>query len=195
MPDHAVGRVGRLVQHAARKASDRQPERGRHDAVGKVLGQALDRGPGDAGLVENRRVAPDDHRDGRAPGRHAIALQSLGDVAHMREQAALSRQCGGHDAEEDEAGERARQQDLHRQGDDRGGAEEKSQRQDPGRATRRAAPAIAVEPTFEPGQQPAHPGDGMAEDAVERCRIADERFEREGEAAERDRDGQRHGRE
>ena len=41
--DHAVGGVDRLVGGRRRQAADRQPERRRDDAVGEILGEALDR--------------------------------------------------------------------------------------------------------------------------------------------------------
>src|ERR1700730_1469475 len=58
--DHAVGGVDRFVASAARKPAKRQPESGRDDGVGKILGEALDRGAGDASLVKLRDVPADD---------------------------------------------------------------------------------------------------------------------------------------
>src|ERR1700730_10173422 len=57
---HAVGGVDRFVASAARKPAERQPESGRDDGVGKILGEALDRGAGDASLVKLRDVPADD---------------------------------------------------------------------------------------------------------------------------------------
>ena len=74
--NHAVGGVDRFVASAARKPAERQPESGRDDGVGKILGEALDRGAGDASLVKLRDVTADDFRRcrrGRLPVRQARA--------------------------------------------------------------------------------------------------------------------------
>jgi hypothetical protein len=58
----------RFVASAARKPAERQPESGRDNGVGKILGEALDRGAGDASLVKLRDVTADDFRRRRAAG-------------------------------------------------------------------------------------------------------------------------------
>src|ERR1700730_4122280 len=59
MTNHAVGGVDCFVASAARKPAEREPESGRDDGVGKILGEALDRGAGDARLVQLRDVTAD----------------------------------------------------------------------------------------------------------------------------------------
>ena len=82
MADHGVQRVDRLVAEDAGQTKQRAPEHGRHDAVGGVFREALDRRTRDAGFVEHRGIATDNARD-----RHARA----GDVA------GLQRVCDGGD--------------------------------------------------------------------------------------------------
>ena len=75
MADHAVGGVDRLVDGGAGQARERHPEHRRHDAVGEILGQALDRGARHAGLVERLGIAADDLRYRRAAGGEAVAFE------------------------------------------------------------------------------------------------------------------------
>src|SRR3984893_2169137 len=86
--NHAVGGVDRFVASAARKPAERQPESGRDDGVGKVLGEALDRGAGDASLVKLRDVTADDFCR-RPPARRQPGGEALGDCKDMGIEAAL----------------------------------------------------------------------------------------------------------
>src|ERR1700730_6191397 len=85
---HAVGGVDRFVASAARKPAERQPESGRDDGVGKILGEALDRGTGDTSLVKFRDVAADDFCR-RRPARPQSAGKSLRDGKDVGIKAAL----------------------------------------------------------------------------------------------------------
>ena len=76
MADHAVGRVDGLVERGARQAADDQPEQRRDDAVGIVLGKALDGGAADTGLIERARIAANDHARPRAARRQCHPLQA-----------------------------------------------------------------------------------------------------------------------
>ena len=81
MADHAVGGVDRLVGDAAGKPANRQPENRRHDAVGEVLRQALDRRARDAGLIERLGIAADDLR---RPPRGAASMPSRSSAVATR---------------------------------------------------------------------------------------------------------------
>ncbi len=89
MADHAVGGVDGFVERAAGKAGDGKPERRRHDCVGEILGEALDRGAGDAGFVERFGVAADDMRYCGAAGREASRLERRGNIGNVTVQASL----------------------------------------------------------------------------------------------------------
>ena len=82
--DHGIGGVGRLVGHAARQPADRQPEGGRHDAIGEILGKAFDRRARHAGAIEAFRVAPDDSRHRVAAGRQAVVQRRARQPRHGR---------------------------------------------------------------------------------------------------------------
>ena len=92
MADHAVGGVDRLVDRGSRQPADREPEGGRDDAIGEVLGEALNRGARNARLVERGDVAADDVRHGRAAGFEDPALERSGDASDMVVQAPLGDQ-------------------------------------------------------------------------------------------------------
>ena len=85
---HAVGGVDRFVASAARKPAERQPKGWRDDGVGKILGEALDRGAGDASLVKLRDVTADDFCR-RRPARRQSGGKSLRDGKDVGIEAAL----------------------------------------------------------------------------------------------------------
>ncbi len=71
--DHAVGGVDGLVASAPRQPAECQPKGWRDNTIGKILGEALDRGAGDACFVESCYVAADDFSC-----RHSARRQSGG---------------------------------------------------------------------------------------------------------------------
>ena len=86
--DHAVGGVDGLVAKAKRQAAKREPEGGRGDAVGKILGKALDCRAGDACLIEVCHVAADDFCHGSTASLQSC-VESFRDGKDMRIEAAL----------------------------------------------------------------------------------------------------------
>ena len=88
MADHAVGGVDRFVADAARKPAERQPKSWRDDTIGKILGEALDRGAGDASLVKRRDVTADDFCR-RGPGRRQSGGKGFGNGKDVGIEAAL----------------------------------------------------------------------------------------------------------
>ena len=137
--DHAVGGVDRLVGGAAGKPGERHPEHRRDDAVGEILGQALDRRARHAGLVEHLRVAADDLRHRRAAGGEAVALERRRHRGDVLVKAALGDQRAGDERRQHDP-ERQRQQrafdDEPRRGDD---GNDDRERNDAGDAPRGAA--------------------------------------------------------
>src|ERR1019366_4244521 len=81
--NHAVGGVDGLVARSAGKAAKREPEGGCHDAVRKILGEAFDRGAGDACRVEAHSVAANDFCDSGAAGRQTF-FEGAGGGKDMR---------------------------------------------------------------------------------------------------------------
>ena len=151
--DHAVGRVDRFVDEAARQARERDPERRRHDAVGEVLREAFDRRARDAGHVERGRVPTDDHRDGGARVREPPEGERVGDGPHMRVETSLRQTARGEQAEDHDGGQRREQRrdgDLDCRGCGASRHQEDCQGQD-AVATARGRPAIVlVEASIEP---------------------------------------------
>ena len=88
--DHAVGGVHRLVGGAAGQTGEGEPEGRGDDAVGEVLGEALDRGARDAGGIERLRVAADDSGEPDAAGGEATTLESGGHRRDVLPEAARS---------------------------------------------------------------------------------------------------------
>ncbi len=83
MADYAVGGVDCLIEDRAGETAGGQPKGWRDNAIGKVLGEAFDRGPRDARFVEIIRDTADDLADGAARGLKTVALQSIGNRAHV----------------------------------------------------------------------------------------------------------------
>ena len=187
MADHAVGGVDRLVDRAADEAARRGPQDRRDDPIGEILGQALDRRAGHARLVQHLRIAPDDVRD-RAASLVETSVEPLGDRAHVSCKAALRRQARGEKHKHDEAERPKRKKRLHRQPrDERDRSEKDPERDDAERAARGETQARSVHQLVQPAEPAAHPSDGMANRAIERRRIADQRLEDRGGERERQR--------
>ncbi len=193
MADHAVGGVDRLVEGAARQAEAADPEGRRHDPVGEVLRQALDRGPADGRLVEAVRVAPDDHRHGPAPPLQAARAQGRLHGGDVLVQAALRRQAGADQAEEEQGGEGAGEPRQRRDGE--GGRADRGEEQRQREAAGAPPPArrAAVETALQGGDQPADPGDRVTGRPVERVGIAGRRLDPEGDGEDGERVGKRTG--
>ena len=101
--DHGIGGVDRLVGGASSQPADAQPEGRRHNAVGKILGEAFDGGTAHTRFVQPVRVAPDDLRNGDAPGLEAAGLQRLRHRRDVAFEAVLRQQTGRHDSRKDDA--------------------------------------------------------------------------------------------
>ena len=108
MADHAVGGVDRLIKRAAGETAERQPKGGRDDAIGKILGEAFDRGAGDAGLVERLGLAADDRADGARPPQ-VRCLQRVGDGGDMLIEASLRGRLAARSASSRKSGSEPRQ--------------------------------------------------------------------------------------
>ena len=172
MADHAVGGVHCLVDGAARKSGNAEPEGRRYDAVREVFGQALDSRPRHTGFVELVRVASHDARNSRAPRSKPASFQRVrygGDViakASLRKQAAC--RCGRQqDAERDE-----RKYGGHGQGDQGCDADKDSERQNAGLPTAVGTVRRPVERPIEPRNQSADPDHRMADCLQQRLGIA-----------------------
>ena len=96
----------------------------------------------------------------------------------MGGEAALSRQTRGEKRKGGEA-ERAKRKKRARgePGDESDRGEIDDERDDAQRAARGEAHARAIEAGLQPSQPAAHPSDGMADRAIERLGIADQRLE------------------
>ena len=83
MPDHAVGRIDRLISPYSRQPEQQQPEERRHDAVAEALRQALYAGPRHTGFIQRSGVTP--HDSGHRPPRgiQFASFQSADNWQHM----------------------------------------------------------------------------------------------------------------
>src|SRR6202044_3842929 len=79
-----------------------------------------------------------------------------------------------------------------RPGEERNRREVKAKRDDSRRPAHGEARGGAIEAGFEPFEPAAHPSDGMANGAIERRRIADQRLDDRGGERERQRERERH---
>ena len=185
MADHAVGRVDGLIKRAARQAAERDPEQRRDHAIGEVLRQALQRGAGDARLVERLGIAPDDLGDGRPSRGEAALLQTSGDREDMPIQALLRRQARGQERERREADGPGWRQAGNEPRDDADRAEIEREREDARRAADRERERRPIEPPLQCGDERAHPGDGMPDCAIDSLGIADRHVEKRRGQGER----------
>ncbi len=178
MPDHAVGRVDGLVDDAAGKAAHHQEQARRDDPVGEILRQALDRGARDARFVEDRSVAPDDHRHRPARGWQFALCQGVANGADMLVETALRHAGGGEEPERDDRRERRQQGgggvESERCSQSRG--DEDRQGADARHPAKRKGSTILVEATIQIPDQRAGPGDGVTEKTKQQRGIADSRL-------------------
>src|SRR5580700_5378926 len=57
MTNHGIERVDRFIRHRSGSADGSEPEQRSHNAIAGALGESLNDGPGDFGLVETRGIA------------------------------------------------------------------------------------------------------------------------------------------
>src|ERR1700722_10988810 len=104
----------------------------------------------------------------------------------MDREAALRREARGEELERGKAEHAARNADARRRpSDKRHWSEIKAKRDDAGRPARDKAKVGAIEPRLQPTKAAPHPSDGMANRAIERRGIADERLDDQGGERER----------
>jgi hypothetical protein len=175
MADHAVGRVDRLVAGDARKAADEKPAGGRHDAIRKILGKALDGRAHHTGCVKRCGIAADDAGDRNATAFQTTCVKRVRDGGDVQVQAPLGEQrcsenpdhrhrCDGlepadHRALDDETRD-------HRRTDDR------DARDDAACPSKGIRCVVLVEAAIEPADQCSDPDDRMSNQAKCRIRIA-----------------------
>src|SRR5216683_3025469 len=171
--DHAVERIGGLVDEEAGQAEEDRPEHRRDDAVAEILSQRFDAGTGDAVLVEAHRVAPDDVADRFAPGMEPLVGKRLGDGTDMLEETALRHQHGNDEELDEPADSDRAAQAIEQKSGERGGADQHHDGEDAARAARRLAALLAVEPAIEPGDRPTDEHHRMRQAAKDARRVAD----------------------
>jgi hypothetical protein len=175
MADHAVGGIDRLVGEGARQPRHHHPEQRRHDPVGEILGQALDGGTADRGLVEGGRVAADDLRHGAPPAFDTFPLERTRDGGDMVVQAALRQQGAA-----DQAGQQHRHDPGHQipKGDRNAPShqdrdrENKHKRDDAEQTARLERGQRVVPGLVTPSDDATDPAHGMADRPIERVGIA-----------------------
>ena len=121
-------------------------------------------------------------------------IESVGDRAHMEAEAALRRQARGENDERGEAERPRRKKRARRQPcDERDRGQIDEEHDDAQRPPGGEAQGRLIGERFQPGEPAAHPSDGMADRAIERRRIADQRLDDRGGERERQRKRKRHG--
>ena len=101
--EHRVHRVDGLVEKAQRRAAEREIQKRRDDAVGRVFRHSLDGGPGDARGVQPRGIAADDHAYRLLRVREASRLQGGIDAHALLPQRSDREDLPAHHALEREA--------------------------------------------------------------------------------------------
>src|ERR1700722_5014123 len=192
MADHAIGSVDGLVEGSAAEPADQDPEQRRDDSIREILGEALDRRARDAGFVERLRIAPDDHRHGAPAARQPLALQRLRDGADMSIEAALRRQAGGDRGEDEKAEPAGGRRERHSNPHAANRQKQQSERERAGRATPRERQRWPVQARIEPGEPSPHPGDGMADRAVENSGISSKGLDNKRREGQWRRQGEMH---
>ena len=177
--DHAVGGVGGLIGGHAGQAEKQAPDGRGHHTIGEILGEAFDRGTGDARLIEIGRVAADDLGHRLAAGLNATRLEGIGNRGDVLIEAA-ARDQRARDEHQHQEGKEARQQ-RQRQALDphRGGgacSDNGAKRERPVEAPPRLGHAWRVEASIECIDQRAHPHHRMLDATEEEGGIAEARL-------------------
>lgn len=184
--DHAVGGIGRLVADATRKTEYPHPEGRRHDAVREILRQALDRRAADGGFIELFRVAPDDFRDGLAPGFEPSVSQRRRDGLDMAFKAFLRRQGRGDQNQQDRPKRDDHKVVFDHQAEQGCDAEERQKGEHALSFPLGKAVAFPVQVAVQPGYQCANPGDGMADAPEQPVRITEDALHDQGRKCEKE---------
>jgi hypothetical protein len=189
--DHAVERVGRLIDEQARQPENQRPEHRGDDAVAEILGQRFDAGARNAMLIETRRVAPDDVTYFFAAGIESPLGQCDGDGVDAVEETALCHQHGNDDELDQPPEARRAAHAIQEIAGERTGDDEDRHGEDAARASCRLAAIIAIEPVVEPGDRPSNELHRMRHMIEERLHVADkgvkqQRREEDQERVERE---------
>ena len=150
----------------------------------KFSAKRFDRSPRHAGLVEFGRVAPDEVRDRFAAGGDPSLVKRVGDPGDMDEKTALGKKRAGDEGKDDHSERQKEKAPLDDEGNDADNEEERQHRHGAPSSTRLGIGA-AIQAAFEPGNQPAHPGDGMADRTREPIGVADRDFDQQCKERER----------
>ncbi len=178
VPDHAIRRVDGLIDRGARKPRDHHPQRRRHNAVGEILGEALDRRAADARSIELLCVAPHDRRHRASCIREIALLQGGCHAGDMLVKAALRQKRARKERDEDDAERQKREAELDDHGDAADNGEKNGEREHALSPFRRRVGVVAVQGIVKTGDDLADPADGMTDAADEEARIAEHGFER-----------------
>ena len=193
--DHAVGGVDGLVAKAPGQAAKREPEGGRCDAVGKILGKALDCRAGDACLIEVCHVAADDFCH-RSAASLQSCVESLRDGKDMRIEAALRDEARRHKCGDGKACRAWNLRCGEPEAEKSGGAPSKrykqQEREKTQDAARRKGLILMIQAAVGERNQTANPGDRMTERAKHALRIANTGLDGDSERRERQSCGQIH---
>ena len=197
VPDHAVGGIDGLVERRARQAGYDEPEDGRDNAVGKVLGEAFDGRAADGVRLEGGRVATDDLGNRVAGPVERAGLKRIRHGADVVVQAALGDEGACGKAEEDER-DGLREDAVGKEDEREAGhcrrAEAESERRDAGLTAMREGMLGLVPGPVAPCYQSADPTDGMADRTEQPARIAADGFDREADKGKRGVHGHSHSR-
>ena len=183
--NHAVSGVGRLVGRAARQAADAHPEGRRDDPVRKVFRQAFNCSAGDRRPVEVFDVATDDLRNRLAARDSAALAQREGHVVDVFFKALLGRKHCGDDQQQQWPQRKLEKAVLQDNRDCDDDAEKGEKCADAHLPADREIVLLAVPFSIQPRNELAHPGDGMADQTIDKVRIADEAFDEQSQKCEK----------
>ena len=180
MADHAVRRIGGLVEEQARETEKRIPEGRRDHAVGEILGTGFNGSAADAMHIEAVGVATDNLGHRSTSGLQA-RVERVRDGADVQTEAALRQEDGHHHCLGEPAPGQGQKGPRHCPAEARRAAEENCRSGGSPGAACAWRRRIVVHPTIESLDSPAEQNDWMRQPPPEPGRIPDQCVDHQGE--------------
>jgi hypothetical protein len=163
VPDHAVGRVDRLVNCRARESPDDHPDDRRDHPIGKILCQAFDCRSSDTRFIEGLGVTSDDARHRVPRAAQIVVLERIGNMRDVLVQAALGDQRAGEDGGADQSKWQEQKSALDDQCGHADNGDKENNRERSKDSPQSGTNTLAVASALQRRDQVPHPADWVAD--------------------------------